>query len=279
LLFDYFATLTDNCVKKAKRQGKFDQGITKLEGRSVDLSPSEVVVPATKMKTALLRTDISQDRGYSFEEARTKLAEATAEDAAAKAAAAESAESWGGMRGVGGQRRNRARSVNGFWLGRNRNVQRGYRLTLCAVEVQSASAIGHWGKCRVFRPETGSWEFNKEDVFANYNRIETLDEAKQVWDKAFATALTVCSHGPRCKHGAACQVGKRVQQKCVLGGNVLDNWSRIETEILNVTGNSTVKLKIVRANSTAPGGEVRDVVGLELPGPWADDVCSALQDV
>ena len=47
------------------------------------------------------------------------------------------------------------------------------------------------------------------------------DEAKEKWSKLFEDAVKFCSHGPNCKNGASCTVGRRVEYKHILTGAVL----------------------------------------------------------
>ena len=62
--------------------------------------------------------------------------------------------------------------------------------------------------------------------------MQTLDppcpQAIKGWGRLYKDALTVCSHGPRCKHGSLCQVGRRVESKHILTGSVLPYWASIQ---------------------------------------------------
>ena len=47
LLFDYFAAMTDLAVRQARREGKYDEAVMELRGRTVKLVEETVVCPPT----------------------------------------------------------------------------------------------------------------------------------------------------------------------------------------------------------------------------------------
>ena len=105
------------------------------------------------------------DRGISFDEAVTAVADAKAEAAAAAALRAERDEEHGNqvtdMRGVGRRARDKE-SVTGFWINKKENPIRKYKMVIAVVDVELASSVGSFGQVRVYRPETGTWGFKKQ---------------------------------------------------------------------------------------------------------------------
>lgn len=81
VLFEAFSERLGSVVWAARKDGRYDEGITDVSGSSVALEEEEVVVwtdpvSGAKTKTALVRVD----RGVGFEEAKRKLAVACGEE-------------------------------------------------------------------------------------------------------------------------------------------------------------------------------------------------------
>ena len=87
-----------------------------------------------------------------------------------------------------------------------------------------------------------------------------------------------CQHGPECKEGAACQVGRRVQDVGFLAGNIFAVWERIE----HATKRTSKAVKVARCvvssrrASCALEGAEETIVGLHVPSDSVDVICDAI---
>ena len=160
---------------------------------------------------------------------------------------------------------------------------------LMAIDVRGYGA--EIGKMRVFRPETGVWQVPRQDVLDKYSKVDAAKVKKQ-WLLDYDEAAKFCSHGPNCKHGNTCEVGKRVTHTTILTGALVDVWMKIERIVNQNTGwgESKVRLDIVRAIEKKDGGGGasasdgaddaaggRQVIGLRIPNLYVDDVLEALK--
>ena len=84
-----------------------------------------------------------------------------------------------------------------------------------------------------------------------------------------------CFHGPNCKRGKACEVGKRTQHKHVLMGSLLVSMRKAEAIISKNTGNA-YKCKVVRVIETGDDG--KSVIGLEIPTAYCMPCIQELQE-
>ena len=71
---------------------------------------------------------------------------------------------------------------------------------------------------KVYRPATGLGqavsyrEFIGDGATPRFKPVDA-DDATKGWMRLFNDSLTICSHGPNCKHGSLCTVGRRVEYK------------------------------------------------------------------
>ena len=113
---------------------------------------------------------------------------------------------------------------------------------------------------RVQRPSTGpSKPSGLRDILAVYVAV-TPEAAKAGWTRQYDQALTVCLHGPKCKNGAACEVGRRKRTMHLLGGSLLPIWSTLE-RVLHTEARRT-NLKITRVRTD----DGRRLVGVSVAG-------------
>jgi hypothetical protein len=82
-------------------------------------------------------------------------------------------------------------------------------------------------------------------------------EAARLWEEAFERAAKECMHGPGCKAGAGCRVGRRHNQFQIVTGSVIDVWSRI----MKCKGLEKQRLKVARCETL----EGEKLVGLQIP--------------
>ena len=88
MLFAFFSNLVDLNVKQARREGKYDEGVLEVKGRSIAIVDETTVDEATDDHGALVAYRVRVDRGTPF-----AIAQATLEQA--------SATSWNDMEGHG----------------------------------------------------------------------------------------------------------------------------------------------------------------------------------
>ena len=77
-VFDVFAKLVEHAVRKARREGQFDEAIKEIDGRNVEITDETVVVEATEDRAALVHLCVEVDRGITWDDAVARLAEAKA---------------------------------------------------------------------------------------------------------------------------------------------------------------------------------------------------------
>ena len=156
-------------------------------------------------------------------------------------------------------------------IGREKEDVRGF-----AVLIQKpvpTFALNHVPVYKVYRPGTGLGAPTTLREFTLAGRFEHVDEelAKKPWTRLYGDALTMCSHGPNCKHGARCTVGKRNEEKHVISGSVLPYWQYLQ----NIVGYSyqdagrgatkkTSRMNIVRVRYTDGKGKECRLVGIAV---------------
>jgi hypothetical protein len=87
---------------------------------------------------------------------------------------------------------------------------------------------------------------------------------------AWDVAGLQCQHGPTCQRGSRCAVGRRLQQVCLLSGNIFAVWARIEKASPRARD-----IKVARCILDGVlGGKV---VGLQLPLDTIEAVTTEIQ--
>ncbi|PPS10462.1 hypothetical protein GOBAR_AA10188 [Gossypium barbadense] len=99
-------------------------------------------------------------------------------------------------------------------------------------------------------------------------------ESKREWlgRRHFVLAFE-CMHGPNCKLGNFCTVGRRIQEVNVLGGLILPVWGTIEKALSKQARLSHRRLRVVRLETTADN---RRIVGLLVPNAAVETVLQVL---
>ena len=82
-VFDVFAKLVEHAVRKARREGQFDEAIKEIDGRKVEITDETVVVEATEDRAALAHLCVEIDRGITWDDAVARLKEAQKDTTAA----------------------------------------------------------------------------------------------------------------------------------------------------------------------------------------------------
>lgn len=96
------------------------------------------------------------------------------------------------------------------------------------------------GAYHIIRPPSGMGKpIESLHEFANgrYERID--DEAARVgWESSWLEALDICAHGPNCRSGPRCTIGKRVEEKVAFAGAALPKYWHVlkrHAQIIPVT--------------------------------------------
>lgn len=80
-------------------------------------------------------------------------------------------------------------------------------------------------------------------------------------------------HGPNCKIGNFCTVGRRLQEVNVLGGLILPVWGTIEKALAKQARLSHRRLRVVRIETTVDN---KRIVGLLVPNAAVETVLQGL---
>ncbi|KAB1212844.1 hypothetical protein CJ030_MR5G010144 [Morella rubra] len=196
-LFELFVSILDLLIQNARIEGNLDSGIVDVKANVIELqgNPKTVHVDHMSGASTVLFTFIL-DRGITWESASSMLEE---------------------------KRKDGLGSANdGFyeskreWLGR--------RHFILAFE-SSAS-----GMFKIVRPAVGESlrEMSLAELKSKYRKISSLDKAHSGWEDEYEVSSKQCMHGPKCKLGNFCTVGRRIQDVNVLGGLIFPVWGTIE---------------------------------------------------
>ncbi|KAJ0768766.1 putative chromatin regulator PHD family [Helianthus annuus] len=240
-LFELFVSILDHLLHNARLEGHLDAGIVDMKANTIELQGTPKTVHTDHMSGAstVLFTFI-MDRGITWEAASALLNEKQ-KDASAS-------------------------SANGFyeskreWLGR--------RHFLLAIE-------GSFGMFKIFRPAIGETlrEMSLTELKDKYRKTASLEKAHNGWKDEYEVSSKQCMHGPNCKLGSFCTVGKRKQEVNVLGGLILPVWGTIEKALSKQARLSHRRLRIVRIETTT---DSQRIVGLLVPNAVVESV---LQDL
>ena len=236
---------------------EFDDGVVDVRGESVEIAPGFPTTVAHDEVTGvpLAHCKILVDRGFSFERAKELLA-----DQASK---------------HGGEM-----PREGFYASTQPLPGRNVRSHILLIQKPMPTMALNWiPTFRIFRPATGlSMEDTYERIVGRYppkfSKL-TAEQAEQMWKRLYDEGKTVCSHGPNCKNGRNCIVGKRQQEQHILTGSVLPFWAKIKEQLdrtKNLLGRQREsKMRIVRVRcKKADGTEVR-LVGIRLADQYTVD--------
>ncbi|EXB51233.1 hypothetical protein L484_019226 [Morus notabilis] len=241
-LFELFVSILDLLVHNARIEGNLDSGIVDMKANSVELQgkPKTVHVDEMSGASTVLFT-FTLDRGITWESASTILEEK--------------------------QKDGLSSSHDGFyeskreWLGR--------RHFILAFE---SSAPGLY---KIVRPAVGESlrEMPLAELKSKYRKTSSLEKARSGWEAEYAASSKQCMHGPKCKLGNFCTVGRRQQEVNVLGGLILPVWGTIEKALSKQARHSHKRLRVVRIETTTDN---QRIVGLFIPNSAVETV---LQDL
>ncbi|KAL8195817.1 hypothetical protein R6Q57_025570 [Mikania cordata] len=239
-LFELFVGILEYLLQNARHEGHLDAGIVDMKANTIELLGTPKTVHTDHMSGAstVLFTFI-MDRGITWEAASSLLNE---------------------------KQKDASSSYNGFyeskreWLGR--------RHFLLAIE-------GSFGMFKIFRPAIGETlrEMSITELKDKYRKTVSLEKAHSGWKDEYEISSKQCMHGPNCKLGSFCTVGRRKQEVNVLGGLILPVWGTIEKALSKQARLSHRRLRIVRIETTT---DIQRIVGLLVPNAVVESV---LQDL
>ncbi|KAI3755989.1 hypothetical protein L1987_55800 [Smallanthus sonchifolius] len=240
-LFELFVSILDHLLHNARLEGHLDAGIVDMRANTIELQGTPKTVRTDHMSGAsTVLFTFTMDRGITWEAASALLNEK--------------------------QKDVSASSFNGFyeskreWLGR--------RHLLLAIE-------GSFGMFKIFRPAIGETlrEMPITELKDKYRKTASLEKAQSGWKDEYEVSSKQCMHGPNCKLGSFCTVGRRKQEVNVLGGLILPVWGTIEKALSKQARLSHRRLRIVRIETTT---DSKRIVGLLVPNAVVESV---LQDL
>lgn len=241
-LFELFISILDLLVQNARIEGHFDSGIVDMKANKIELQERPKTVHVDHMSGApTILFTFTLDRGVTWESATTLLDEKQKD-------------------GLGS-------ANDGFyeskreWLGRRHFV--------LAFE---GSASGVY---KLFRPAVGESprEMPLAELKNKYRKVSSLEKARNGWESEYEVSSKQCMHGPNCKLGNFCTVGRRIQEVNVLGGLILPVWGTIEKALSKQFRQSHKRLRVVRIETTTDN---QRIVGLLVPNAAVESV---LQDL
>ncbi|XP_065854274.1 protein FORGETTER 1 [Euphorbia lathyris] len=241
-LFELFISILDLLIQNARIEGNLDSGIVDMKANLIELQESPKTVHVDQMSGAsTVLFTFTLDRGITWESASTMLEEKQKD-------------------GLGS-------SSDGFyeskreWLGRRHFI----------LAFESAAS----GMYKIVRPAVGESlrEMALTELKTKYRKLSSLDKARTGWEDEYEVSSKQCMHGPKCKLGDFCTVGRRQQEVNVLGGIILPVWGTIEKALAKQARISHKRLRVVRLETTTDN---RRIVGLLVPNAAVDSV---LQDL
>ncbi|CAI0555414.1 unnamed protein product [Linum tenue] len=116
-------------------------------------------------------------------------------------------------------------------------------------------------------------EMSLSELRSKYRKLSSLEKARSGWEDEYEVSSRQCMHGPNCKVGIYCTVGKRVQEVYVLGGIILPVWGTIEKALSRQARQSHKRLRVVRLETTA---DSQRIVGILVPSGAVESVLEDL---
>ncbi|KAH9315300.1 hypothetical protein KI387_023927, partial [Taxus chinensis] len=239
-LFEYFSSILDILVHDARKEGEFDSGIVDIKASLIKLHGPPKTVNVDQMSgasTTLFTLQI--DRGIAWEAVKGLLDQK--------------------MKNPVNQADDGFYESRREWLGR--------RHSLLAIECPGSSPRAF----KILRPASGEAlrEMTLLELCAKYKKLNSLEKASAHWKEEFEISAEQCMHGPKCKVGASCTIGKRVQEFNILGGLILPVWGTVEKTLSKQVRQSHRRLRVVRLETTS---ENKRIVGLHIPNPAVNSV-------
>ncbi|CAK9271564.1 unnamed protein product [Sphagnum jensenii] len=242
-VFEFFVSIFDELIRDARKEGHFDSGIVDIKASLIELQESPKTVHVDAMSGAPTTLYVLKiDRGLAWE--------------AASQIWDQHSEGEGTL-------------DNGFY--RSRREWLGRTHYLLAIERSGTNPTAF----RIFRPASGEAprDMLLTELRSKYSKVLSPEQSKLGWLEDYNISADQCMHGPKCKVGTVCTVGRRVQQMNILGGLILPVWGTVEKALSKQARASHKRLRVVRLETTSDG---RRIVGLHIPNPALNAVLSGL---
>lgn len=247
VVFCSFCNILERLIDIAKREGRYSEGVSDVAGESICLVEEKKVAKSIRLHR------VEVDRGISFERAVEMLKDkggsgssgGGGEQEENHIAQADSLgewdsdglgdEEWAEAR-RGGKGRGDAAPVCSFFVSRKKQ----FGQLLCVLAAQLPSRPSMYA---IFRPNTGpsQIEMDVEDLMSFYEPCDP-EAVRVLWTQIFDAALHSCTHGPKCKTGPSCTVGRRTSELNVLTGAIVGHWTRL-SKALEANSSSLTKLE------------------------------------
>ncbi|KAL9664096.1 hypothetical protein QQ045_019493 [Rhodiola kirilowii] len=241
-LFELFSSVLDLIIQKARLEGEIDSGIVNIKANVIELqgTPKTVHVDTMSGASTVLFSFVL-DRGITWESAASLLNER--------------------------QQDRQGAALSGFY--ESKREWMGRRHFILAFEGSTS------GMFKIFRPAVGEAlrEMPLAELRAKYRKISSLEKARTGWEDEYEVSFKQCMHGPNCKLGDSCTVGRRRQEVHILGGLVLPVWGTIAKALSKQARTSHKRVRVVSIETTTDN---RRTVGLLVPNAAVETV---LQDL
>ena len=132
------------------------------------------------------------------------------------------------------------------------------------------------GMYRVTRPAVGeaSKEMPLAELEGKYKKVSSADKTGEGWQEEYDVSSKQCMHGPKCRLGSDCTVGRRLQEINVLGGLILPVWGAVEKALNKQARQAHKRIRVVRLETT---DDNHRIVGLVIPNTAVESVLEGLQ--
>lgn len=243
LMFSYFYESMKCLIRIAKRDGRYNEGVTDIKANSIKLLSEHAIMISKAQYSANVTKHItlSIDRGISWDKAL---------------------ELYTCQRG----------KLDGFYV--SKKEQRGKKLYLLSIEKENALNV-----FTIYRPNTGlsPFEETKTDLLQKYEKIKP-ENAERGWKDQFARTENDCIHGVNCGAKPSCLVGCRTTHLHLLSGGIISLLNVLEMTVnrhAEASGFSRENktLRVVRVE--LDNGQ--RLVGLKYPEPLIDEVTALLK--
>ncbi|KAF0899526.1 hypothetical protein E2562_020008 [Oryza meyeriana var. granulata] len=242
-LFDLFTSILDIVIQNARNEGQLDSGIVDIKAKGVKMkeSPKTVHVDSLSGASTVLFT-FTIDRGVTWESANAILEQRQKDGAGS--------------------------SDGGFY--ESRREWMGRRHYMLAFEGSTE------GMYRVIRPAVGEAlrEMSLVELKSKYRKVSSIDKIGNSWQEEYDASSKQCMHGPKCKLGSYCTVGRRLQEINILGGLILPVWGIVEKALAQQVRQIHKRIRVARLETT---NDNQRVVGLMIPNAAVESVLEGLQ--
>uniref|UniRef100_A0A0D3GXJ8 PHD-type domain-containing protein n=1 Tax=Oryza barthii TaxID=65489 RepID=A0A0D3GXJ8_9ORYZ len=131
------------------------------------------------------------------------------------------------------------------------------------------------GMYRVIRPAVGEAlrEMPLVELKSKYRKVSSIDKIGNGWQEEYDASSKQCMHGPKCKLGSYCTVGRRLQEINILGGLILPVWGIVEKALAKQVRQIHKRIRVARLETN----DNERIVGLMIPNSAVESVLEGLQ--